>query len=203
MPAPIVYKLGGSLLDHPRLPTLVRHVVAQRPNHRALIVVGGGAAADLVRGWDALHCLGDQAAHVLALEAMRLNETLLHRLLPEARLVRNAKQSVLVAPGAIGLLCAACFVRWGEATGHPALDHTWQVTSDSIAAWAAGILKAAELVLLKSVAAPDGQSVEAAAAAGLVDPRFATWAANLPRVSWVNGRLEEPLIQEWLSRSPA
>ncbi|HTI49841.1 MAG TPA: hypothetical protein VL475_02780, partial [Planctomycetaceae bacterium] len=164
----VVYKLGGSLLDLPGLSDVLRATVGQRPEHGALLVVGGGTAADVVRDWDRRHHLGDDASHELALEAMRLNEALLQRLIPDLRLVRSARQVELAtAAGAIGLFCAHCFLDWAEAAGHPPLPHSWKLTSDSIAAFVAGILNAGELVLLKSVPVPAESSLDQAARAGL------------------------------------
>src|SRR5438270_13226868 len=82
----IVYKIGGSLFDLPELPNVIRHVLAQRAETSALLVAGGGRAADLVREWDRVHDLGDESAHALALEAMDLGASLLAHFLPEARL---------------------------------------------------------------------------------------------------------------------
>lgn len=194
----VVHKLGGSLLSLAGLPDIIRQIAGRRADRGALIVVGGGAAADLVRGWDTVHQLGDERAHWLALEAMRLNESLLHALMPELRPVRNAKQiSAAVRDGVIGLLCADCFVRWGEALGHPPLPRSWDVTSDSIAAWAAKTLGAAELVLLKSAPLPPGATFEEAARAGLIDTRFAELVRPVPCVSWANVRREPLVVEPW------
>ncbi len=73
----IVFKLGGSLLDLPDLALRVRQVIGQRSNSSALIVVGGGAAADAVRDQDRQHNVGDERAHWLAIEAMERNARML------------------------------------------------------------------------------------------------------------------------------
>jgi aspartokinase-like uncharacterized kinase len=73
--------------------------------------------------------------------------------------------------------------------GRPAsLPHTWDVTSDSVAARVAEVA-GAELVLLKSADLPVGMSWEAAAAHGLVDPMFGSIVGRAGlRVRWVNLR---------------
>jgi aspartokinase-like uncharacterized kinase len=193
----VVFKLGGSLLDQPGLPRVVRSLTEQRLGWGVLWIVGGGTTADIVRNWDAVHQLGDDTAHWLALEAMSLNESLVHRLCPELRLVRSGPQfEKAVTDGVPALCCAACFVRWGEAVGVP-LPHSWDVTSDSIAAWAARVLSADELVLVKSVPAPRGRSFSTAAAERLVDPCFPALAESLPAVAWANGRANSPEIVAW------
>lgn len=62
---------------------------------------------------------------------------------------------------------------WPMTDGLEALPASWDITSDSLAAWLAGKLGASHLVLLKS-AAPPAEGIDAAAAAeeGAVDQRF-------------------------------
>ncbi|MBW3540464.1 MAG: hypothetical protein KY476_09345 [Planctomycetes bacterium] len=51
----VVYKLGGSLLTLPGFEQRLERLLASRPeDERPLVVVGGGAAADVVREWDRL-----------------------------------------------------------------------------------------------------------------------------------------------------
>lgn len=191
-----IYKVGGSLLETPGLVDLVQDEMRRRPESAALVVVGGGLAADAVRRWDVAHGLGDERSHWLALEAMRLNEALLQELWPGLREVRSASQALAAAnDGVVGLLCSSCFCRWAEAAGWPALPHTWGVTSDSIAAWAATILDA-ELVLFKSVDLLHGCRFEDAARQGLVDEHFPHVAKNVRRIGWVNAHGERNLA-DW------
>jgi aspartokinase-like uncharacterized kinase len=61
------------------------------------------------------------------------------------------------------------------ALGRPDIPESWDVTSDSLAAWLAAELAADALVLVKSVAVAPGSSVEELARRGVVDallPRF-------------------------------
>jgi hypothetical protein len=53
------------------------------------------------------------------------------------------------------------------------LPHTWAATSDAVAARAAAVGGAARLILLKSVAVPQGMNWQEAAREGFVDPLFA------------------------------
>jgi aspartokinase-like uncharacterized kinase len=68
------------------------------------------------------------------------------------------------------------------------LPHSWDVTSDTIAAWIAGRVKAQTLVLLKSVSLPEGATREVAAKLKLVDPFFPLISSALPRVQYLNLR---------------
>lgn len=194
----VVFKLGGSLLERPGLAVMLREILARRENSGVVLVVGGGRTADLVRDWDRDHSLGDEAAHWLALDAMRLNEQLIRILLPEARPVRSAQQVTAALGDRVpALLCADCFIRWGESAGHTPLPRSWQTSSDSIAAWTADLLEASELVLIKSISIPTKMSFEEAAAERLVDPVFPTIAKRLRRIGWVNGRADRPTIEAW------
>jgi 5-(aminomethyl)-3-furanmethanol phosphate kinase len=156
----IVVKLGGSLFDLPDLADRLRRFLRTLDTDHLVLLPGGGAAADAVRMLDRVHRLGEEAAHWLALDAMSLNARFLQRLLPDAALIAK--------PGAqgFGILDAAPFFR---ADDH--LPHSWDVTGDSLAARAAIMLGARELVLLKSVAW-QGNDWEAASAARVVDRYF-------------------------------
>ncbi len=194
----IVFKIGGSLLDLPNLPDALAEALDQRPGCAPLFIVGGGATADIVREWDAVHKLGDERAHGLALRAMALNELLLLDVWPALRHVRSRMQlEAACIVGKIPLLCTVCAVPALESKSGGKLPRTWRLTSDSIAAWVALHWQAAELVLLKSVPLPHNCTLHRAAELNLVDCCFSEWAAQLPRVGWTNLRAPEaitPLI---------
>jgi aspartokinase-like uncharacterized kinase len=193
-----VYKIGGSLLEQPELTDVLRRLLDRNPRSPMLFVAGGGAAADAVRAWDRVHQLGDESAHDLALAAMDLTSLLLARLVPAFRPVRSVQQvRMAAADGEPGLLCADCFIKSAEAQGHPRLERSWRITSDSIAAWAALVLGATELVLVKSVPWPVGLTLAEAAQVGLVDEAFPTVAAKLPAIGWVNARVQPVVGESW------
>lgn len=199
----IVYKLGGSLLDLSGLAGALRALLGQRPETTPAIVTGGGAAANLVRGWQEVHGLGDEPAHWLALDAMAFNERLMLKLLPELHAVRSGPQLARArARGQKAMICTACWVRWAERAGHAPLPRDWRTTSDSLAAWVAANTRAKELVLLKSADLPDGTTFLDAARRQLVDESFPALADCLPRVSWVNLRAPTPLLTAWNWQSP-
>lgn len=185
----VVYKLGGSLLDWSGLPGALDWLRRRRPEAAALLVVGGGETANVVRRWDEIFELGEERAHWLALESLALNEQLLQTLWPALRPVRSLSQVVSAAnEGVPGIVCASCFVRWGEKTGAPELPHNWRVTTDSIAAWVADVVAADEFVLLKSTELPPETTLQNASEAGLVDGYFSQAVVRVPRVTWVNLR---------------
>jgi aspartokinase-like uncharacterized kinase len=186
-------KVGGSLLDWPELPERLSRFLGARarttPGEKILLVAGGGPAADLIRALDQVHHLGNPAAHSLALHALDLAARVLERLVPHSALVDriehidrawHAKLVPILAPRAIlEELAIARATR---------LPESWDVTSDSIAAWIAVQLGAGSLVLLKSASVHAGATRREAAALGLVDPLFPELATPLARVEYLNLR---------------
>jgi len=126
----LVVKLGGSLYNN--VPALVP-VLTQSP-HPLLIVPGGGPFANAVRQAD----LDDETAHWEAIAAMdQYGKYLASFGLPVTeQLVQPGKATVFLP-----LRCLR------ERDPHP---HSWDVTSDTIAAWVAAEL-GLDLLLLKSV----------------------------------------------------
>ena len=153
-----VVKVGGSLYDHPGLaaglraylPTLVPPVV---------LVPGGGPFADAARTLDAVHRLGDEAAHWLALRTLSAAALFLRALVGDL-------PGVYVLDG------------YDFAAANDVLPHTWAVTTDSLAAYTAR-RSGAKLVLLKSVDILPGTDWRDAAEYGWVDEYFPTAAAGV------------------------
>ena len=199
----VVYKLGGSLLSLDDLAARLRLLLRERPEDRALIVVGGGSAADVVRGWSVTHALTESEAHWLAVRSLSLNRALVRHLLPESREVSSRAEALPKDDSHVPLLLdvEAC-LRMAEHEQRCPLPKCWNVTTDSIAAWIAHDWAAAELVLLKSVGLPSELAVSEAAARGLVDSHFPLVAPNLPRVCWCNLREAAPQILPWCGEPP-
>lgn len=210
---PIVWKWGGSLLRNPllceRVGKTLREQAGLRPTY---VVAGGGAVADVVRHWDATFQLGDEASHALALRALDLTAELVHALLPGSQILSDAAlQSALgkafgivalgesldsVAMGRVMILPVRTFCdRYEElrppssSSAWPRIPQTWEMTSDSLAALAARVLRA-ELVLVKSVSLPvegsDGDDVKSAVTQEAVDSQFAQFSVDLVGCHWWN-----------------
>ncbi len=179
----VVVKVGGSLFDLPALGGRLSRWLGELGPARVLLVPGGGAAADAVRDLDHHQRLGEETSHWLALRAMSFNAHFLQALLPSSSVVARPWPDSARGPC---LLDAYSFARFDDRSPG-SLPHSWQVTSDSVAARAAVVGDAAELVLLKSVTVAKGTSWEDAAEAGIVDAlfpdvvrqaSFRTWAIN-------------------------
>src|SRR5260221_14686632 len=81
-----VIKLGGSLLGASEWPDAFRRWLARQPPMPNVLIVGGGALGDAIRGWDRIHRLTSHDAHWLAIATMTLTARLAGKLLPEAAL---------------------------------------------------------------------------------------------------------------------
>lgn len=161
----VVVKVGGGLLAHPRALDAVLHELHVAASHaRVLVVPGGGPFADAVRAADRQVGLADDAAHWMAVLAMDQYALLLASRVAGATLIARAS-SLRVPDGQPFRLFIVAPYSWLRATDP--LPHSWDVTSDSIAAWVAGQVGSRRLVLVK----PPGSAADAA---DLVDPYFAT-----------------------------
>ncbi|KDE55857.1 uridylate kinase [Methanoculleus sp. MH98A] len=128
--SPLVVKVGGSLFNRV-VPLLDIFREAGRP---VLIVPGGGKFADLVRRLD----VSEDAAHWMAIAGMeQFAWYIASHGIPAT--------SALAPPAEATVLLPYCALREIDP-----LPHTWNVTSDTIAAWVARELSA-DLLLLKSV----------------------------------------------------
>ncbi|MCA9079510.1 MAG: hypothetical protein KDA58_03080 [Planctomycetaceae bacterium] len=194
----VVFKLGGSLLDLVDLPQRLEVLQAEHREALPVYVVGGGVAADVVRGWDRRFAMSPDVSHRLAVHSMSLTARLVHGLLPKSRLVHSLERlrqvgQVLIAsmtlPPAPCILDVAHDVLQAEA--QHLLPASWDVTSDAIATWIALRLGAEELVFLKSTDRPPGvPDWNELARKGLIDPHTPQLLASAEglAVRWVNLR---------------
>jgi dihydroneopterin aldolase len=161
-----VIKLGGSHAFAPHLQDWIEAVAAQAG--RIVLVPGGGPFADAVRDAQARMGFDDGAAHHMALLAMEQYG---------CALASGRREFALAeSHAAIDRALAAQQVpvwqptRMVLAAGIPA---SWEITSDSLAAWLAAQLGARRLLLVKQVAtgAP-AMRVQELVGRGVVDPGF-------------------------------
>lgn len=156
-----VVKVGGGLSSTPEALRRVGGALAEAARQHAIVVVpGGGPFAEQVRAFDRAHHLSADAAHWMAILAMDLYGAALADQTPGSRLVEDrAGALAALAAGAVPILQPS---RWLRATDE--LPHSWDVTSDSLAAYLAMLLGAEALVLIKPVAG----------GTELLDPYFST-----------------------------
>jgi aspartokinase-like uncharacterized kinase len=195
-----VVKVGGSLFDEPNLAGRLEGWLARQSRGSPVLIAGGGPWAEAIRAADARFVLPEDAAHQMCIGAMGISAQLLRQLLPRAEWAAKLA-SIADHVGSPLILDVEDFLRREEPqVDGPPLPHTWQVTSDSIAARVAVAMGAAELVLLKSALPPSGTSMFQAAANGYVDQFFPIAAAGLARIRCVNLRDEIAPEVEWSAR---
>jgi 5-(aminomethyl)-3-furanmethanol phosphate kinase len=150
-----VIKIGGGLAAVSGALDRVCCAVAQAArDHRVVVVPGGGPFADAVREFDRRVGVSADAAHWMAILAMDQYAHVLAGRIPGAVLVEEpGALSWAAGPSRVAVLAPSRWMRSADV-----LPHTWEVTSDSIAAFVAGALDAARLILIKP--AEDGEPVD-------------------------------------------
>ena len=143
-----VIKVGGSLAEEP---TSIRALCCKLSElavaHRILIVPGGGKFADTVREFDRVFNLSDSSAHNMAILAMDQYGLFLSDITPNSRTT-----TVLgMTKNSRGAGVTWIFLPSRLMVGRASVEHSWDVTSDSIAAYIAGELKAEKLILVTDV----------------------------------------------------
>jgi probable H4MPT-linked C1 transfer pathway protein len=153
----MVIKVGGGLLQHvAHLDRVLAAIVDVARVRRVVVVPGGGPFADTVRHVDERLGLGDDTAHWMAVMAMNQYASLLAARINGAVTATPAVIEMAHRRGQVPVLAPLSWLR----TADP-LPHTWDVTSDSIAAWVAGKLRAPRLLLVKPPGAQGRQLVDA------------------------------------------
>jgi aspartokinase-like uncharacterized kinase len=165
-----VAKLGGSLWAAPALRSWLAALL--RFPHRLTIAPGGGPFADAVRRAQGTMGFSDRAAHRMALLAMEQYALALVDL--EPRLTAAATLSEAAAAHRRG--AAALWRPVAMTHADPHIPQSWDITSDSLAAWYAREAGADALLLIKSV---DVSREEDVVARGVVDPLLPHYASGL------------------------
>ena len=178
-----VFKVGGGLAREAgdgALRTLCRTVGEAGARHPLLVVPGGAAFADAVREHDSRFALRPATAHRMAILAMDQFGWLLCDLIPGAvRCVDLGSARAAAVRRETPVLLPAALL-----AGDP-LPASWAVTSDSIAAWAAGAGNAGRLVLVKPIEGlyrdwpPDGDPLARVSVDELAELRAAGRAAGV------------------------
>jgi len=171
----IILKLGGSLLSSQILPQWL-HLAVKEGKGNVVIVPGGGVFADQVRSTQKIWQYDDQTAHYMAILAMQQMALLFKGLCSDLCLVNQVeairpalyqKKTVVWSPLAIELDDAN-------------IKASWDVTSDTLAAWLAVQLFADQLILVKSAQLSENATLQQLSEQAIVDQAFADFVQHNP-----------------------
>ncbi|MGD9545573.1 MAG: uridylate kinase [Methylocystis sp.] len=172
--APLVVKLGGSLHG---APALADWIAALKRYPRAMAITpGGGPFADAVRAAQPLIGYDERTAHAMAVLAMEQYALALAN--------RDDALQLAASPGAIEEAQTNGRIALWRPSGMVAaaedIRPSWDVTSDSLAAWLAKKTGARALLLIKSVDVPDGASMSEIVRKNIVDPALPDYLDGTP-----------------------
>ncbi len=202
-----ILKIGGSLSRGNGLAALCLEISRLGQRRPLLVVPGGGEFADLVRKIYARYTLSESTAHCMALLAMDQYGYVLSQLIPGSSRVKNLAEARRIAEsGSPSILLPSAEIIHADP-----LPHSWEVTSDTIAAWVAYATGCRRLVLLKDVDGilkdknssghPDELIAELtvdqlARIDGGVDRQLSRFLARTPLETWVvSGLHPERLVE--------
>lgn len=143
-----VIKVGGSLAEKPEaLKVLCAELSRIAKEHSVVVVPGGGKFADAVREYDEKFRLPPLVAHRLAIVAMDQYGIVLSQLILDSRMCNTLEDAPNFSEvGKVTILLPSRLMFQDDA-----LEASWAVTSDSIAAHIAGKLNAKKVILVTNV----------------------------------------------------
>jgi aspartokinase-like uncharacterized kinase len=171
----IIIKLGGSLSRSGTLIDCLNAVEKNYQDRAVVIVPGGGGFANQVRLAQQHWQFDDTTAHQMALLAMQ----------QMALLFKGLKPDFVIADTVVSIqdqLSRKKIVIWSPDISEldsAGIEASWDITSDSLAAWLANALSATELVLIKSAAIDASLSLLQLAEQHIVDKAFCDFVAQI------------------------
>lgn len=190
-----VIKLGGSLLGSPELNSWL-DVIARHGDGRVVIVPGGGILADAVYESQMMSGIDDLVAHKMAVMAMDQYGILLAGLNSD---LATASSDLEIAERGWQHR-AVVWLPSSMVIADESIPTTWEITSDSLAAWLAHKLNAEQLILVKSER-PEMQqiSLERLTKEGFVDEHFGDYIVGQNFGTWVMGKEDFAVFSDGLS----
>lgn len=170
----LIIKLGGSLSRSDNLMKCLDAIEHDYQDQAVVIVPGGGAFADQVRLAQQHWQFDDHTAHTMAILAMQQMALMFKGLKPGFAIARtvaaiqnplNRQQTVIWSPDIAEL-------------DNAGIEASWDITSDSLAAWLAHRLSATELILVKSAAINNTLNLQQLAERQIIDKAFCDFAAH-------------------------
>jgi len=165
-----VIKLGGSLMSDVESLMQCLNTIEQKLKDRVVIVPGGGLFADQVRVAQKQWQFDDEIAHEMAILAIQ----------QMALLFKSIKPSFLIS-NTVSITPNNKVIIWSpdiQLLNQNAIKASWDITSDSLAAWLANQIQANELILVKSAEISANMTINQMQKQGLVDKAFETFTQN-------------------------
>jgi len=159
-----VIKLGGSLMNDIESLTHCLNTIEQKVKDKVVIVPGGGLFADQVRLAQKQWQFNDEIAHHMAILAMQ----------QMALLFQSIKASFVIRHK-LSTIDENSIIIWSpdiQQLNQAGVKPSWDITSDSLAAWLANQLDVDELILVKSAKLPINMTIHQMQKQGLVDRAF-------------------------------
>jgi 5-(aminomethyl)-3-furanmethanol phosphate kinase len=164
----IIVKLGGSLSQSDALIKCLNNIEQNYQGGTVVIVPGGGAFADQVRLAQQCWLFNDQTAHSMAILAMQQMALLFNGIKGNFAIARSLndiqkqlrqQKTVIWSPDI-------------DELDNTEIQATWDITSDSLAAWLAKELSATELILVKAASIDASLSLQQLAKQNIIDKGF-------------------------------
>jgi 5-(aminomethyl)-3-furanmethanol phosphate kinase len=180
--APIVVKLGGSFAFSEHLRNWIEALAACAG--QVVIVPGGGPFADAVRLAQTRMGFDDRAAHHMAVLAMEQYG----RALASFSSALSPADSMSAIRQHLEADRVPVWMPSAMVLGANDIAQSWDVTSDSLAAWLAGRIGAARVLLVKHAKDPSGRAaLKDLIATGLVDEAFARYLKESAAAAFLLG----------------
>ena len=133
-----VVKIGGSLF-----PDYAIKLADKLENTGSLIILGGGEFANLIRKYDSQQNFSSEVTHFTAIDCMDIISKLVCDKVKSAKLVYSLKEALEIADNNFTpIFVVSDFLREDDF-----FECSWDVTSDSIAAYVAHLLNAKLLIV--------------------------------------------------------
>ncbi len=164
-----VVKIGGSLADDARLIEWLK--ILSSSKQAIVIVPGGGPFADQVRSMQSHWQFSDATAHHMAIIAMQQYGLMLADLNPKFKCTISAQEAKKnLSAGLLSIIWMPSIAELQK----DGVAASWDVSSDSLAAWLCSKLNAERLILIKStdMSQQKDDSIKALQLANIVDQAF-------------------------------
>ena len=152
----------------------------EQPFNETWVIVGGGELIDSIRHMDTVHQADPTEVHWMCVELLDITAKYLSNRLGWPLIVsqegfqRTLTSSPQAEPIAPWVVTVSSFYRPETHTAFPEVPLDWRTTTDTIAAIGAKIIRADELVLLKSFQVDPNASLQDFAVSGVVDEALPT-----------------------------